>query len=63
MLQRLIIGNETEEVNPSTEGASLFFSSPSKPTSKDMKGATVVGQGGVKEKRSKGGVNTTWPRR
>ena len=63
MLQRLIIGNETEEVNPSTEVASLFISRPSKPTSKDMKGATVVGQGGVKEKRSKGGVNTTWPRR
>jgi len=54
MLQRLIIGNETEEVNPSTEGASLFFSRPSKPTSKDKKGASVVGQGGVEDKRSKG---------
>ena len=54
MLQRLIIGNETEEVNPSTEGASLFFSRPSKPTSKDKKGDSVVGQGGVNDKRSKG---------
>ena len=54
MLQRLIIGNETEEVNSSTEGASLFFNRPSKPTSKDKKGASVVGQGGVKDKRSKG---------